>query len=135
VTSAEVPLRTLRFLLVSIITPRLHTGISFIYHRQCGDTRWRTWLRHYTTSRKVAGSIRGGVIGIFHWHNTSDSADNGNEYQEYFLGGKDGRCLGLTTLLFPSADCFEIGSRNHVKTSGPLQGQLYLYLLPPNATY
>ena len=34
-------------------------------------TRWRSWLRHCTTSRKVAGSIADGVIGIFHWHNPS----------------------------------------------------------------
>jgi len=26
----------------------------------------RSWLRHCATSRKVAGSIPGGVIGIFH---------------------------------------------------------------------
>jgi len=36
-----------------------------------------------------------------------DSASNRNEYQEYFLGGKGGRCVGLT--LPPScADCLEI---------------------------
>ena len=29
-------------------------------------TRWRTWLRHCATSRKVAGSVPYGVIGIFH---------------------------------------------------------------------
>jgi hypothetical protein len=27
--------------------------------------RWRSWLRHGTTSRKVAGSIPDGVIRIF----------------------------------------------------------------------
>jgi len=31
-----------------------------------GGTRWRSWLRHCATSRKVAGSIPDGVIGIFH---------------------------------------------------------------------
>ena len=31
-----------------------------------GGTRWRSWLRHYATSQKVAGSIPDGVIGIFH---------------------------------------------------------------------
>jgi hypothetical protein len=36
-----------------------------------GDTRWRSLLRHCATSRKVAGSIPDGVIGIFHWHNPS----------------------------------------------------------------
>jgi len=34
-------------------------------------TRWRIWLRHCATSRKVAGSIPDGVIGICHWHNPS----------------------------------------------------------------
>ena len=28
----------------------------------------RSWLRHYATSWKVAGSIPDGIIGIFHWH-------------------------------------------------------------------
>jgi len=59
-------------------------------------TRWRNWLRHCTTSQKVAGPIPDGVIGIFRLHNPSgrtmapgvDSASNGNEYQEYFLGVK-----------------------------------------------
>ena len=35
------------------------------------STRWRSWLRHCATSRKVAGSIPDNVIGIFHWHNPS----------------------------------------------------------------
>jgi hypothetical protein len=34
-----------------------------------------------------------------------DSASNKNEYQEYFLGGKRGRCVGLTTL---PPSCLEI---------------------------
>ena len=37
-----------------------------------------------------------------------DSAPNRNEYQEYFLGGKGGRCVGLTTLAPSCADCLEI---------------------------
>ena len=28
---------------------------------------WRSWLRHRTTSRKVAGSIPDVVIGTFYW--------------------------------------------------------------------
>jgi hypothetical protein len=31
----------------------------------------RSWLRHYATSRKVAGSIRDDVIGFFNWPNPS----------------------------------------------------------------
>jgi len=62
-------------------------------------TRWGSWLRHHSTSRKVAG--------IFRWHIPTfqplygpgvDSVSNRYEYQEYFLECKGGRCLGLTTL-------------------------------------
>jgi len=35
------------------------------------ESRWRSWFRHCSTSRKVAGSIPDGVIGIFHRHNPS----------------------------------------------------------------
>ena len=79
-------------------------------------TRWCSWLRHCATNRKVAGSIPHGITGIFHWHNPSgrtvalgvDSASNRNEYREYFLRGKGGRCVGLTTLPPSCADCLEI---------------------------
>jgi fluoride ion exporter CrcB/FEX len=37
-----------------------------------------------------------------------DSACNRNEYQEYVLADKGGRCGGLTTLLTYCADCLEI---------------------------
>jgi hypothetical protein len=37
-----------------------------------------------------------------------DSASNRNEYQEYILGVKGGRCIGLTTLPPSCADCLEI---------------------------
>jgi len=37
----------------------------------CWGTRWRSWLRPCATSRKFAGSIPDGVIGIFHLHNSS----------------------------------------------------------------
>jgi len=37
------------------------------------------------------------------------SASNSNEYQEYLLGGKGGRSVGLTTLPPSCADCLEIG--------------------------
>jgi hypothetical protein len=33
---------------------------------------------------------------------------NRNEYQEYFLGSKGGRCVGLTTLPPSCANCLEI---------------------------
>jgi hypothetical protein len=34
-----------------------------------GGTRWRSWLKHCATNRKVAGSISDGVSGITHRHN------------------------------------------------------------------
>jgi len=37
-----------------------------------------------------------------------DSSSNRNEYQEYFLGGKGGWCIGLTTLPPTCAVCLEI---------------------------
>ena len=40
---------------------------------QCWGTRWRSWLRHCATSRKVAGSIPDGVIGIFRWYMALES--------------------------------------------------------------
>jgi hypothetical protein len=54
------------------------------------------WLRCCVTNRKVAGSIPAGVSGFFvdiksfrsHCGPGVDSASNGNEYQEYFLGVK-----------------------------------------------
>jgi hypothetical protein len=77
--------------------------------------RWRSSLRHCAISRTVAGSIPNGVTGNFsltesfrpHYVPGFDSASNRNEYQEYLLGGKGGRGVGLT--LPPScADCLEI---------------------------
>ena len=34
-------------------------------------TRWCSWLRHCSTSRKVTDLIPDGVTEIFHWHNPS----------------------------------------------------------------
>ena len=46
-------------------------GILYVFTTSLGGTRWRSWLRHCAKSRKVAGSIPDGVIGIFHWRNPS----------------------------------------------------------------
>ena len=56
-------------------------------------TRWRSWLRHCTKSRMVAGSI------IDRHHGSGvDSTSKTNEYQKYFLRSKGGLDLGLRTL-------------------------------------
>jgi len=44
---------------------------TFTFAISVQGTRWRSWLRHCATSRKVAGSIPHGVIGFFHRHNPS----------------------------------------------------------------
>jgi len=69
--------------------------------------RWRSWLRHYATSQKVAISIPDGAIGIFYWLNFSDrsvalgSTQPRTEMRTTNIswgikaaGG--GRCIGLT---------------------------------------
>jgi hypothetical protein len=59
-----------------------------------------------------------------------DSVANRNEYQKYFLGGRGGRRIRLTTL--PRADCLEIWEPRPLGTLWvcyrPVQGWLYLHL-------
>jgi hypothetical protein len=53
-------------------------------------TQWRSWLRHYATGQKVAGSSVDEVIGFFNLPNPFSrtmapwvgSASNRNEYQK-----------------------------------------------------
>jgi hypothetical protein len=81
---------------------KLHPGIK--------GTPWRSFWRHCAASRKVVGSIPDGSCWQF-WSRCGpgvDSASNRNEYQEYILGVKGGRCLGLTALPPLCADCLEI---------------------------
>ena len=67
-----------------------------------------------------------------------DSASNRNEYQEYFLGGKGGRCIGLTTLPLSCADCLRnLGASaywNLKVLSRPVMGLLYLDIMFRKAT-
>ena len=78
------------------------------------STRWRIWLRHCATSRKVAGSVLYGVIRIFHWHNPSDRTLESTQpltemsTRKIFLRGKGGRCVGMTTLPPSCAYCHDI---------------------------
>jgi len=97
-----------------------------------GAEGWGTGLQ----DGKVAGSIPDGVIGIFHWHNRSgrtgvDLASNRNEYQEYFLGGKGGRCVGLITLTtFMCQLSWNLWASATWKLQGlsrPVMGLLYLF--------
>jgi hypothetical protein len=76
-------------------------------------TRWRSWLRHCATSRKVAGSISDGVIGIFHWHNHSS--------RTMTLGVKASGAYGWQTYLFHVLIVLTSGSLNLLEPSGPVQ--------------
>jgi len=65
-----------------------------------------------------------------HYDPGVDTASNRNEYQEYFLGGKCGRCVGLTTLPHSGTDCLEIwGASTYWNPQGlsrSVMGLLYL---------
>jgi hypothetical protein len=50
---------------------RVYSPINiYINIKVMRGTRWRSWLRHCATSRKVAGLIPDGVTWIFHWHSS-----------------------------------------------------------------
>ena len=88
-------------------------------------------LRHCATIQKVASLILYSVIGIFIGiilpaGSGINSASNRIEYQEYFLGGKGGRCVGLTTLPPSCVGCLEIWNPQCLSRS--VMGLLYLYL-------
>jgi len=76
------------------------------------------WLRCCATNRKVAGSIPAGVNGFFidiksfrsHYGPGVDLASNRNEYREYFLGVKSGRCVRLTTYHHPVPLSLNLGA-------------------------
>ena len=82
----------------------------------CWGTRWRSWLRHCATSRKVTGSIPNGFSGIFHWHNPSSRIMalgctqplTEMSTRNISWGGKGNRCVRLTTLPPSCAECLEI---------------------------
>jgi len=50
-----------------------------------------------------------------------DSTSKRNEYQEYFLGVKRGRCIKLTTVPPSCAVVMKCGNLNFPEPSGPLQ--------------
>ena len=96
-------------------------------------------MMHCATSQKVMSSICSGVTGILYFHDpfshtlalgltrppTEMSTRN-------FSWGKDGWCIGLTTLPPSSADCLEIWEPQSPGTlwacNRPEHGLLYLYL-------
>ena len=71
------------------------------------DSRWCQWKFSLTYSLRP------------HYGPVADSASNRNENHENFLGGKGGRCVGLTTLPPSCANCLEIWEL--LEPSGPVQ--------------
>jgi hypothetical protein len=72
----------------------LHYDLELLSNYFCnilhfGGTRWRNWLRHCPTSRKVAGLIREGFIGIFPrtwpFRPYCGPGVDSSEYQEHFF--------------------------------------------------
>jgi hypothetical protein len=83
-------------------------------------TRYRRWLRHYATSRNVAGSSPDEVgISIY-----LILPSIRNEYQEYSWGVKGGRRVGLTNL--PSSVSRLSRENMGASTSNNLMGILLL---------
>jgi len=66
----------------------------------------------------------------YHYGLGVDSASNRNEHQEYFLRGKGGRCVRLTTYHHPlplSRNLGALTSWNPLGLSRHVMGLLYLY--------
>ena len=70
--------------------------IATCFERRYGHAVLCSWLRPFTTSRKLAFSIPDGVIGIFHWLNPSGRiiALGSAEKREIFSGLKGAGALG-----------------------------------------
>jgi hypothetical protein len=105
---------------------------------------WHSWLRHCSTSCKVAGSIPEGVSGIFHWHNSSScntalgltqpltEMSTRNIFWGEVGGGRRlmGRADNLTTFMCRLS--WNVGvstSWNPLGLSRLVMGLLHLYLL------
>jgi hypothetical protein len=71
-------------------------GTALQFGRTRVDSQWCHW--NFSLTQSFRSPYDPGV----------DSASNRNEYQEYFLGGKGGWCVRLTTLPPSCADCLEI---------------------------
>jgi hypothetical protein len=77
------------------------------------DSRWCLWNFSLTLSFRS------------HYGPGVDSVSNRNEYQEYFLERKGGRCVGLTTLSPSCADCIKIWEPQGL--SRPVMGLLFYF--------
>jgi hypothetical protein len=77
---------------------RLVEALSYKPEGSGFDSRWCHWNYSLTQSFRP------------HYGTGVDSACNINDYQVYFLGGKEGWCVGLTSLSPPCADCLGVSA-------------------------
>ena len=105
----------------------IHSQVSNlcqVWIKMSRSARWHSWLRHCTTSLKIMVSTPNGVR-ILYWPNPSgrtvNSASNRNKWQEYFLGGKSGQCIGLTNTPPSCASYLEIWKLQPPETLWPCQ--------------
>ena len=80
-------------------------------YRFQGGTRWRSWLKKVGRSRVRFPMVSleffiDIILPTTLWPGV-DSASNRKDCEEYFLGGKGDRCVGLTTFRSRAA-CLEI---------------------------
>jgi hypothetical protein len=86
--------------------------------KAAGAWGWRPTTLVVPNVKKIRGiNLTGTPLGpcglLWTWPNPiygpgADSASNWNEYQQSFLGGKGGRCVGLTTLPPSCGACLDI---------------------------
>ena len=101
-----------------------------------GGARWRSWLRDWATSRKVAVSIPDCVIGIFHWHNPSGSTMTLGSTQvltgmstRNISWGKGCRWVWLKTLHHYVPSVLKYWNLSLLGTSGSVQASKAIALL------
>ena len=93
----------------------------------------RGWLRHCATSRKFAGSIPDGVIGIFHWHNPSGRTVGLGSTQlltEMSSRRRPARRSDILTAIMCRLS-WNLGASNSLNPQGlsrPVMGLLQLYI-------
>ena len=95
--------------------PRQERGFNSVRFEEVW-VRGGAWLRHYSPSQKVAGSIPDCIIVISHLHNPysrimalgSTQPLTQKSTRVTSLGGKGGRRVWLTTVPPSCADCLEI---------------------------
>jgi len=69
-----------------------------------------------------------------HLNHCATAVPNRNEYQEYFLGCKGGRCVGLATCHLHVLIVLKYGSLNLLEPSAPVQTCNGIALLYPSQT-